>query len=61
MSNHCYLSVWSSTSESKKVTMDAILRRSSRFKKAKVTASQSELNDTESQPVEFVPDSQPNL
>ncbi|XP_034692970.1 uncharacterized protein LOC117919813 [Vitis riparia] len=51
----------SNSSGSKNVTMDVILRSSSRFKKAKLTASQSELNDTESQPVEFVPDSQANL
>ena len=61
VSNHCYLSAWSSSSGSKNVTMDVILRSSSRFKKAKLTASQSELNDTESQHVEFVPDSQANL
>lgn len=35
--------------------MDMILRSSSRFKKAKVTAAQSQ--DEESQPVDVVPDS----
>ncbi|KAI3683296.1 hypothetical protein L1987_83799 [Smallanthus sonchifolius] len=38
--------------------MNDLLRRSSGFKKAKVTAS-SQVEDTESQPVDFVPDSQP--
>lgn len=38
--------------------MADLLRSSSRFKKAKVTASQ-QARDTESQSVEFVPDSQP--
>ncbi|RVW72636.1 hypothetical protein CK203_050652 [Vitis vinifera] len=51
----------SNSSGSKNVTMDVILRSSSRFKKAKLTASQSELNDTESQHVEFVPDSPSKL
>ncbi|PHU25973.1 hypothetical protein BC332_04305 [Capsicum chinense] len=37
------------------ITMDMILRSSSRFKKAKVTAAQSQ--DEESQPVDVVPDS----
>ncbi|KAI3826729.1 hypothetical protein L1987_00782 [Smallanthus sonchifolius] len=49
------------TSESKskdQPKMNALLRRSSGFKKAKVTAS-SQVEDTESQPVDFVPDSQP--
>ncbi|XP_015572220.2 uncharacterized protein LOC8285446 [Ricinus communis] len=40
------------------LTLDAILRSSSRYKKAKLTAAQLQLEDTESQPVEFVPDSQ---
>uniref|UniRef100_A0A2P2II16 Uncharacterized protein LOC105138056 isoform X2 n=1 Tax=Rhizophora mucronata TaxID=61149 RepID=A0A2P2II16_RHIMU len=43
------------------ITLDSILRRSNRFKKAKLTASQSQLEETESQPVDFVPDSQANL
>ncbi|XP_057949426.1 uncharacterized protein LOC131144664 isoform X2 [Malania oleifera] len=48
-------------SGSKDITMNMILRSSSRYKKAKLTASQSQLEDTESQPVDFVPDSQTNL
>ncbi|KAL1808185.1 uncharacterized protein LOC108196354 [Daucus carota subsp. sativus] len=40
-------------------TMDMILRSSSRYKKAKLTAeSQPEVEDSESQPVDCVPDSQ---
>ncbi|XXG88951.1 hypothetical protein AAC387_Pa12g1080 [Persea americana] len=35
-----------------------LLRKSSSYRKAKVTASQSRLEDTESQPVDMVPDSQ---
>ncbi|CAK9171649.1 unnamed protein product [Ilex paraguariensis] len=42
----------------KNITMDMILRSSSRFKKAKLTASQSQMEDTENQPVDVVPDSQ---
>ncbi|KAJ9176266.1 hypothetical protein P3X46_011601 [Hevea brasiliensis] len=42
------------------MTLDTILRSSSKYKKAKLTASQSQLEDIESQPVDFVPDSQPN-
>lgn len=39
--------------------MDMILRSSSRYKKAKLTAeSQPEVEDSESQPVDCVPDSQ---
>ncbi|KAI3467637.1 hypothetical protein Pfo_024300 [Paulownia fortunei] len=45
-----------SLSASKDMTMDMILRRSKRFKKAKLLASQ---NENESQLIEFVPDSQP--
>ncbi|KAL1565242.1 hypothetical protein AAHA92_07482 [Salvia divinorum] len=41
--------------EEENVTMDVILRSSKRFKKAKEIASQIE----ESQPIDFVPDSQP--
>ncbi|XP_042496455.1 uncharacterized protein LOC122075483 [Macadamia integrifolia] len=40
----------------KNMTLDMILRSSSSYKKAKLTASQSQLNDNESQPVEFVLD-----
>lgn len=40
--------------------MDMILRSSQRFKKAKLTAFQSQDLDPESQPVDFVPDSQAN-
>ncbi|KAK1413585.1 hypothetical protein QVD17_35361 [Tagetes erecta] len=43
-----------SQSESKRLSLTTILRSSSRFKKVK-----SQVEDTESQPVEFVPDSQP--
>ncbi|KAJ7957650.1 COP1-interacting protein 4 [Quillaja saponaria] len=42
----------------KGMTIDRIFRSSSRYKKAKLTASQ--LEETESQPVEFVPDSLAN-
>ncbi|XAR48138.1 hypothetical protein NMG60_11030860 [Bertholletia excelsa] len=42
------------------ITIDAILRSSKRFKKAKLTA-ESQQDDMESQPVEFVPESQLNL
>ncbi|KDP26722.1 hypothetical protein JCGZ_17880 [Jatropha curcas] len=41
------------------ITLDMILRSSSSYKKAKLTASQNAA-DTESQPVDFVPDSQGN-
>ncbi|KAI8526952.1 hypothetical protein RHMOL_Rhmol12G0038800 [Rhododendron molle] len=44
---------------SKNLTLDRILKSSSRFKKAKLTATQSQLEDAESQPVDF--DSQANL
>ncbi|KAJ0899962.1 hypothetical protein HanPSC8_Chr08g0308091 [Helianthus annuus] len=47
-----------SENKSKKGSMADLLRSSSRFKKAKFTASQ-QVDDTESQPVDFVPDSQP--
>ncbi|XP_027095482.1 uncharacterized protein [Coffea arabica] len=40
------------------MSMDMVLRSSSRFKKAKIAASQSQAGDTGSQPVDFVPDSQ---
>ncbi|KAI4336641.1 hypothetical protein L6164_015141 [Bauhinia variegata] len=43
----------------KGMSIDSILRSSSRFKKAKMTASQ--LEETESQPVDFVPESQANM
>lgn len=42
------------------MSMGMILRSSKRFKKAKLTAVQSQEADTESQPIEFVPDSQAN-
>lgn len=42
------------------LTLEKILRSSSRYKKAKQTASQSQLEDTENEPVDFVPDSQAN-
>ncbi|XP_058194363.1 uncharacterized protein LOC131311060 [Rhododendron vialii] len=46
---------------SKNLTLDRILKSSSRFKKAKLTATQSQLEDAESQPVDFVPDGQASL
>ncbi|GFZ21186.1 COP1-interacting protein 4 [Actinidia rufa] len=51
----------SQASVPKNITMDMILKSSSRFKKAKIVATQSQIEDAESQPVDFVPDSQPNL
>ncbi|XP_021293166.1 dentin sialophosphoprotein-like isoform X2 [Herrania umbratica] len=42
----------------KSMSLHAILRNSSSYKKAKLTASQSQLDDLDSQPDEFVPDSQ---
>lgn len=42
------------------LTLERILRSSSRYKKAKLTVSQSQLEDTENEPVDFVPDSQAN-
>ncbi|KAF2301752.1 hypothetical protein GH714_028895 [Hevea brasiliensis] len=42
------------------MTLDTILRSSSRYKKAKLTASQSQLEDTESQPVDFTPENEAN-
>ncbi|XP_030541920.1 uncharacterized protein LOC115749311 isoform X3 [Rhodamnia argentea] len=48
----------SQSSDRKDLTLDRILRSSSRYKKAKLVASQSQLEDSESQPLEFVPDSQ---
>lgn len=44
----------------KDMSLHMILKSSKRFKKAKLTAAQSQEADTESQPVEFVPDSQAN-
>lgn len=44
-----------SLSGAKGMPIDSILRSSSSYKKAKLTASQKE--ETESQPVDFVPDS----
>ncbi|TXG56144.1 hypothetical protein EZV62_017457 [Acer yangbiense] len=41
------------------LNLDTILRNSKRYKAAKLTASQSQPLDFESQPDEFVPDSQP--
>jgi len=37
--------------------LGTILRSSRSYENAKLTASQSQLEDTESQPVDFVPDS----
>ncbi|KAA8533249.1 hypothetical protein F0562_033218 [Nyssa sinensis] len=48
-------------SSSKNITTNMILKSSSKFKKAKLKASQSQLEANESQPVDFVPDSQANL
>lgn len=42
------------------VKLDKIMRRSDNYKASKLTASQLQLQATESQPVEFVPDSQAN-
>ncbi|XP_011042348.1 PREDICTED: uncharacterized protein LOC105138056 isoform X2 [Populus euphratica] len=42
------------------LTLEKILRSSSRYKKAKLTASQSQLEDTENEAVDFVPDSLAN-
>ncbi|KAK6242202.1 hypothetical protein SCA6_007591 [Theobroma cacao] len=42
----------------KSMSLHAILRNSSSYKKAKLTASQSQLDDLDSLPDEFVPDSQ---
>ncbi|KAF8040725.1 hypothetical protein BT93_B2834 [Corymbia citriodora subsp. variegata] len=50
----------SQSSDRKDLTLNKILRSSSRYKKAKLAASQSQLEDSESQPLEFVPDSQAN-
>ncbi|KAI3733415.1 hypothetical protein L6452_12858 [Arctium lappa] len=47
-----------SQSRLKNISMADLLRSSSRFKKAKMNASQV-VEDTESEPVDFVPDSQP--
>ncbi|KAL7171642.1 hypothetical protein ACSBR2_036325 [Camellia fascicularis] len=44
----------------KNITMNMILRSSRRFKKAKHAATKLQLEDTESQPVDIVPDSQMN-
>lgn len=40
--------------------LDKIMRRSDNYKASKLTASQLQLEDPESQPVEFVPDSEAN-
>ncbi|GKA50191.1 hypothetical protein Tco_0743264 [Tanacetum coccineum] len=47
-----------SQSKSKNISMTGRVRSSPRFKRAKVTASQ-QLGDTESEPVDFVPESPP--
>ncbi|GLT86571.1 hypothetical protein SLE2022_047050 [Rubroshorea leprosula] len=46
-------------SSPKSLSLEAILRSSSRYKKAKLTFSQSQYDAIDSQPDEFVPDSQP--
>ncbi|XP_051122450.1 uncharacterized protein LOC127245533 isoform X2 [Andrographis paniculata] len=46
-------------SDSKELTLESILRSSKRFKNAKITLSQNELEEIDSQPIETVPDSQP--
>ncbi|GLU21752.1 hypothetical protein SLE2022_378710 [Rubroshorea leprosula] len=46
-------------SSPKSLSLEAILRSSSRYKKAKLTFSQPQYDDIDSQPDEFVPDSQP--
>ncbi|GAB4840514.1 hypothetical protein Ancab_021283 [Ancistrocladus abbreviatus] len=43
------------------LTLESILRSSSRYRKAKLAASQSQLEGTDSQPVDCVPDSQANM
>ncbi|CAI9299990.1 unnamed protein product [Lactuca saligna] len=49
-----------SQSRLKNISMSELLKSSSRYKKARFTAaSQSQVNDTESEPVDFVPESQP--
>ncbi|CAI9775339.1 unnamed protein product [Fraxinus pennsylvanica] len=50
----------SDLSGQKNITMDMLLRSSASFKKAKHIATQQVLEDAESQPVDFVPDSQVN-
>ncbi|KAL8218878.1 hypothetical protein R6Q57_022251 [Mikania cordata] len=52
-----FFSLFIFLNESKKVSMTDLLRSSSRFKKAKFSASQ--VNDTESQPVDIITNSQP--
>nr|GFA82593.1 myb-like protein V isoform X1 [Tanacetum cinerariifolium] len=47
-----------SQSKSKNIPMTGRVKSSPRFKRAKVTASQ-QLGDTESEPVDFVPESPP--
>lgn len=42
------------------MTFDEILRSSSRYKKAKLAASQSQAEDDDDLPVDFVPESQAN-
>lgn len=49
--------IWGSSSVAKDMDLGTIFRSSRSFKKAKLTASQLQLEDTESQPVDFVPDS----
>ncbi|KAF8399836.1 hypothetical protein HHK36_015708 [Tetracentron sinense] len=51
----------SQSSGPKNMRLDTILRSSSRYKKAKLTASQSQLEDTESQPIDFVLNSQADI
>ncbi|XP_020111495.1 transcriptional regulator ATRX-like isoform X2 [Ananas comosus] len=51
----------SSNGPKKKLPLGTILRSSSSYKKAKLTASQSQADDSESQPVDVVLETQPDL
>ncbi|KAL8138199.1 hypothetical protein V2J09_004200 [Rumex salicifolius] len=53
-------SALNSKSMQKNLTMESVLRSSHKYKKAKLVASQSQLEEDESQAVDFVPDSQGN-
>ncbi|KAF5940010.1 hypothetical protein HYC85_021177 [Camellia sinensis] len=58
--SHISIGFLSRVPSPKNITMNMILRSSRRFKKAKHAATQLQLEDTESQPVDIVPDSQVN-
>nr|GME18800.1 myosin-2 heavy chain-like [Ipomoea batatas] len=57
--SHGERNIKSNLSSAKNLTMDVILRSSRRFKKAKMTATQLQL-ETDSKAIDFVPDSEPN-